>query len=241
MEELPKTFVCPTALEDDLSNNEYKYSILLDLRDHEHTILWQKFNVFLGFNTIIIAIIAAVVTLQNNMNTSGEVISFTDFKPVVLLLFCIIFFIGFVCSIYISRILKGSDFWIDFWERKLYGNESKISTDSSVSLTIFSDHPSRTRRELDIIIKKLKTNPPVEEVEQLTITKRELQQILRDAISRGYVSSRHNMILLVRVIMWIWGVFFSVASAVVVSSFIGIFNKCFDIIIFSAFFLSIGV
>ena len=97
---------------------KYKYNILMNLRDHEHTVLWQKFNVFLGFNTIIIAIIAAVISFQKSEIIYPQNILEIYLSPVIIFTFMCIFFIACTCSVFVSRILKGSDYWIDFWENR---------------------------------------------------------------------------------------------------------------------------
>jgi len=186
-----KPFVNEKILDEHLKNDQYKYSILLNLRDHEHTVLWQKFNVFLGFNTIIIAVIAAIITLQRDINPSSSSSFLFDLKPDLLILFVAIFFMAYLCSIFISRILKGSDFWIDVWERKLYVSECAISTDTNTRLSIFSDHASRLKQELAIVIEKIKSSQSKEEIDLLKIRKDEIQEILKDATNRGYISTRH--------------------------------------------------
>jgi len=138
---------------------KYKYDILIKLRDHEHAVLWQKFNVFLGFNTIIIAIIAAIISIQKFGNTSQNTqnIAYANTVPsnfidaalidanfllITIFLFFCIFLIAFVCSVFVSRILRGSNYWIEFWENKLYLTEPKITTSYTSDMGIFVDHPS---------------------------------------------------------------------------------------------------
>lgn len=212
MQKLLRKFSYQKNREDHLDGNQYKYSILVDLRDHEHTILWQKFNVFLAFNTIIIGVIAATISFQDSMKTQGSTpSSFFGIKPEIWGLFCIIFFIAYLCSIYISRILKGSDFWIDVWENKLFISEIAISKETYPILSIFSDHASRIKRELDFIFKRIDEDPSPEELETLNKRKKELQPKLKDAVNRGYISSRHNMILLVVITKRLWSILFSFA------------------------------
>ncbi|MFA4860916.1 hypothetical protein [Methanoregula sp.] len=218
------------CLEDNLKNNQYKYLILLNLRDHEHTILWQKFNVFLAFNTIIIAVIAAVISLQNNSKDGPPTATIMDLKPEVLIIFCIIFFVGFVCSIFISRILKGSDYWIEFWENKLYNFEKIVSPDNQKGVCIFYNHPSRATRDLEVVLKKLEKHPSPEEFTQLTIEKKKLQKIFSDALDKNYVSSRKNMTRLVRAIKLFWAVAFSVTAAIFVCPVFEITHNYFGFI-----------
>ena len=74
---------CQLTDKDSYEDCKYKYDILIRLRDHEHTVLWQKFNVFLGSNTIIVAIIAGVLSFQEfrgNPQTAQNIIESTAQK-----------------------------------------------------------------------------------------------------------------------------------------------------------------
>lgn len=228
MNESPKTSVYQKSLDEHLKNDQYKYSILLNLRDHEHKVLWQKFNVFLGFNTILIAVIAAVISLHKDSNTVPDSGLTYGLPFEVFLLFTCIFFIAYLSSIFLFNILKGSNFWITFWETKLTSSEVIISTDANPLINIFGDHASRVIQKIKERIKLLtkldeeqKINPNDNVSEQICQLKQEISDLqikLKDAMEKGYISTRNSMVYLVKIIMSIWGVFFIISATLTLYS-----------------------
>jgi len=196
--------------------SKYKYDILMNLRDHEHTILWQKFNVFLGFNTIIIAIIAAVISLQKSAIINPQNLFESYLSPVILFTFMCIFAIAFVCSVFVSRILKGSDYWIDFWEGKLYASESDISPAADHVFGIFVDHPSRVKRELKTTLEEISEDIDAKTKEKVN----RLSGALAIAFKKKYISTRKNMERFISAVVCFWGVFFIVTGTLWIYSLV---------------------
>ncbi len=213
---------CQLTDKDSYEDCKYKYDILIRLRDHEHTVLWQKFNVFLGSNTIIVAIIAGVLSFQEfrgNPQTAQNIIEST-FSPIAIFTFWCIFSIAFISSIFMSRILKGSDYWIDFWERKLYFSESKITLPSASNVGIFVDHPSRSKNELKGILK----NCPEKIDDALKKQIIHYCHSLENALEKNYLSTRKNMGRFIQVITGIWGFFFIVSGTFVIFEILNYFH-----------------
>jgi len=225
MEVPPPGFKYQNSPKDYLNEKQYKYSILLDLRDHEHSVLWQKFNVFLGFNTITIAVIAAVLSFQK---FSTNTMSFPFGLPIeVFFLLTLIFVIAFISSVFLLIILKGSNFWINFWETKLYSSELFVSSDRLSPIEIFHDHASRVKQKikdqkekLSYLNHELQINQNNEALKNEIISSykelEEFQRIIKEAKKGGYVSTRNSMEYLVKAIMCIWAYLFVVAATLTV-------------------------
>lgn len=182
----------------------YKYDILLRLRDHEHTVLWQKFNVFLVFNSIIVTMLSAVLILFKNDNpiiqifSNGSTVALNNATQYDFSLETLCLFIGcvsiaaFLCSTFSFRILKGSNFWIDFYEYKLRVYEEKTADFSDSKSIIFNDHPS-------LLLEQIADKGDIDST---------MTQTMMEHIHKGYISTRANMRRFVGGVVWIWGVLF---------------------------------
>jgi len=235
----------PHKIDENLKEKQYKYSILLNLRDHEHSVLWQKFNVFLGFNTITIAVIAAVLSFQKfstPTTTPTTPISFPFGFPIeVFVLFTFIFAIAFLSSVFLLIILKGSNFWINFWESKLYSSEFFVSSDGLSPIEIFHDHASRVKQKIkdqkeklgDLIKKQENDQNNIELNNEISNSEKELEEfqaIIRDAKKKGYISTRNSMEYLVKAIMSIWAGLFVISATLTLYLLLNI-NGAIEIII----------
>jgi hypothetical protein len=200
-----------------IENWRYKYDILLRLRDHEHTVLWQKFNVFLLFNSIMITILSAVlilfkgeITLVQNAYFSsiniGENALQSSLPPVLLsfIIWCVSL-VAYLCSLFSFWILKGSNFWIDFYEGKLHKYEKETTEDCNFESLIFGDHPTSIRKQID----------------EIGGTE-ELRQKYKEHIKKGYVSTRKNMGYLIKTMLCVWMIVFAFSGTVWISQLLNI-------------------
>ena len=211
-----------------IENWRYKYDILLRLRDHEHTVLWQKFNVLLIFNSIMITILSAILILFKSEITLVQNAYFNSINigenalesglPPVLLFFIIscISLVAYLCSIYSFRILKGSDFWIDFYEGKLRLYEKETSDERKNESLIFGDHPTYIRKQIDNILDT--PNLSEEDIEKL-------KRKYSEHVKKGYISTRKNMRGFIKTIVGIWGVAFVFSGTGCILLFLNIIFK----------------
>jgi hypothetical protein len=177
--------------------------------------------------------------------------AFQSGLPPGLLFFIItgISFVAYICSQYSLRILRGSDFWIDFYEGKLRAYEKETSEIKNIDSLIFGDHPTYLKKQIDEIRQKL-SDPPFtiqNNEEGLSDFKRsndeeieKLKQMYTTHIEKGYISTRKNMRGFIKTIVGIWSIAFVFSGTAFVLCFVNIFfeSKIFD---FSILTLTVSV
>ena len=211
--------------------NKYGYDVLIKLRNHEHTILWTKFNYYLVINSIVLVFLSAIFSnLGKTEWTGNETINNITFvamnslstqQPIqhvypIFIVLIIVSFLGFFIALISSRILMGSNFWINYWEHKLSIIESKAMKDANSKrseLKFFREHPS-------LIMKEKSTRYLEKKSEYL---------------SEGYKSTRRSIIWLSWFIVVIWAILFLIFVNICFGSVV-IFLMIFLIIITVIFY-----
>lgn len=121
-------------IEYDPKKSEEAFKVLLQLRDLDNKLMWNRINLLLVFQGVLIAAVAAGI----------ENLSSAKYG----LLFAAIIFFGFFSSLMLFNIARGGSWWVSHWEQHL----AKIEPHFVGDIDIFREHIS-TKPELKRIWK----------------------------------------------------------------------------------------
>jgi len=111
-------------IEYDPKKSEEAFKVLLQLRDLDNKLMWNRINLLLVFQGVLIAAVAASINELSAQKYS--------------LFFIAIIFFGFFSSVMLFNIARGGNWWISHWEKHL----AKIERNVFGDIDIFREHIS---------------------------------------------------------------------------------------------------